>query len=154
MSMSSGGAADGLLFVTPRVLNILAKILMSFVNSLVESNERDSTLHDVMSSGISQMMFRYASNKFYIKLSTLYYIDLYSIVSRIILRNPLKTETNFVAWMDSCRALSVVIEALITLSKLDRSVSVILIGEKKCISVMFDLLEVEVPASTKGELQF
>lgn len=53
-------------------------------------------------------------------------------------------------WLDCCCALSSVLEALINLSKLDRSISVILIGEKRCLSVMFDLLDVETPASCAG----
>lgn len=49
------GSNYGVLFITPRVLSVLCKILITFIKGLAaESN----ALHEVMSSGISQMMFR------------------------------------------------------------------------------------------------
>ncbi|ODM92073.1 Rotatin [Orchesella cincta] len=45
-------------FITPRVLTVVCKILMSFLQSLVESGNREASLHEVTSSGICQILFR------------------------------------------------------------------------------------------------
>lgn len=49
------GTNFGVLFITPRVLSVLCKILITYIKGLAEES---NALHEVMSSGISQMMFR------------------------------------------------------------------------------------------------
>ncbi|CAG7817893.1 unnamed protein product [Allacma fusca] len=139
LGFTKGDAPEMQSFITPNVLSCLCKLFLSLVKNqtalgLIEeqkSNSKSYFVQTVINSGISSLLFRLLSNHEKMKA----------------------TDMNEISWLRCCSALTSILEVLISISNLDRSSSVILIGDKRGLSHLIQLLLIRPPLNPSDKTQ-
>ncbi|OXA63064.1 Rotatin [Folsomia candida] len=114
--------------ITPKVLTVLCKIVIKMKTSLLPPFHPEPFSGIICSSGLCAMLFRLVGT---------------NSMSQIL-------EASW--WIDSCSALSSVLESLISLCEIDRGISLILIGDKHSMISLIQLLALQPPSGCKLNL--